>query len=188
MWFGCVVGVGEDAFQDLRDRINGSLSGLVRAQFTDILQVEILLELLNGRRTVSELVAAVYGVGDGDPGFKTSYSRVSRSAAELRSRGFLSRSLLGKEKPYHITQLAVARMSSFEAVKASWRGEVVPRGDLTLYISSLALGLVSVVAGRGILSGTLERIELLYLVIFSLFLLATGAALTRLYDAIRRVI
>ncbi len=183
-----MTGTGDDAFHELRDRINGSLSELVRAQFTDLLQVEILLELLNGRRTVSELVAAIYGVCDGDPGFKTSYSRVSRSAAELRSKGFLSRRLLGKEKPYHITQLAVARMSSFEGVKATSRGDVMPRGDLTLYVSSLALGLVSVVAGRGILSGTLEEIELLYLVIFSLFLLATGAALTRLYDAIKRVI
>jgi hypothetical protein len=174
--------------RELRERINGSLSELVRSQFTDILQVEILLELLDGRRTVAELVAAIYGLGDRDPGFKTYYTRVSRSAAELRSRGFLSRRLLGKEKPYHITQLAVARMSSFEGVKATSRGEVVPRGDLTLYVSSLTLGLVSVVAGRGIISGTLEEIELLYLVVFSLFLLATGAALTRLYDAVRRVI
>ena len=178
----------EDSFQELRNKINGSLSELVRAQFTDLLQVEILLELLNGSRTVAELVVAIYQVGDKDPGFKTCYTRVSRTAAELRSRGLLSRSLLGKEKPYHLTQLAVARLSSFEGVKASSRGEVVPRGDLTIYVSSLSLGLVSVVAGRGIISGTLEEVEILYLVIFSLFLLATGAALTRLYDAIRRII
>ncbi len=185
---GRAVGTGEDAFRELRERINSSLSDLVRAQFTDLLQVEILLELLNGRRTVAELVAAIYEVGDRDPGFKTYYTKVSRSTSELRSRGLLSRSLLGREKPYHITQLAVARMSSFEGVKASSRGDVVPREDLVLYVSSLALGLVSVVAGRGILTGTLEEVELLYLVIFSIFLLATGAALTRLYDAIRRVL
>jgi hypothetical protein len=65
---------------------------------------------------------------------------------------------------------------------------VLPRGDLTLYVSSLSLGLVSVLAGRGIITGALAEVDFLYLVIFSLFLLATGAALTRLYDAIRRVV
>jgi hypothetical protein len=35
-----VDGTREDAFQELRDRINGSLSELVRVQFTDLLQVE----------------------------------------------------------------------------------------------------------------------------------------------------
>lgn len=183
-----MVGTREDSFGELRDRINGSLSELVRAQFTDLLQVEVLLELLNGSRTVSELVSAIYGVADGDQGFKTSYTRVSRAAAELRSRGFLSRRLLGKEKPYHITQLAVARLSSFEGIRGGSRTDVLPRGDLTLYVSSLSLGLVSVVAGRGIITGALAEVDFLYLVIFSLFLLATGAALTRLYDAIRRVV
>ena len=66
-----------------------------------------------------------------------------RTISDLESRGFVSRSLFGKEKPYQLTQFAIARITKITGVSESWEPRLIPKVDLILYMGALSLGVLS---------------------------------------------
>jgi len=181
---GPVDNLDEDTSEKLRslkNQVARSVSEMARSELKDLLETEILLELLKGQRTVNELVEAIYHLGSNHPGYRTYYSRVSRSLGDMRSRGWVSRQLLGKEKPYRITALAVARISAIDGVGAPVK--LFSRGDILLYSLSIFLGVSSSFLAIVVESSTGNWFP----VIFSLFLFTSGGAIVRFYETIRSV-
>ncbi len=74
-----------------RDEIRASLRSSVKALgdlgFGTELQREILRRIIDGRRTITELVELIYGTSRDDQGFKADFMKVSRAIRRLESRG-----------------------------------------------------------------------------------------------------
>jgi len=190
-WTDLVFNVDKDkdelskALADLQSQMSGTLKTLIEGELKDITQVSIVRELLDGRRTSSELVEAVYGVRRGDLGFDSCYTRVRRAVADLESRGFVSRRLFGRDKPYYLTQLAIVRLTRMAKVAPRGRYALLPRVDIGVYLSAVALAGVCAMASSGFLSLPEGP---WFLIIFSAALLLSGTALTRLVETLKQVI
>jgi len=153
---------------------------LARSEF-NLLQIEIVEELLSGRRTVAELVEAIYSVSRGGEGFATHYSRVRREIRQLESKGFVvPRKLFGRDKPYGLTQLAVAKLTQIEGVEPGQSQRVVPRIDYLLYVGAILLWIAAstVLASSGYVST----------IMVAAFFFTSGIAFCRFLQTVRRVI
>ena len=111
---------------ELRNRLTRDMEILAKTQMS-MLQAAITQELLSGRRTVAELTEAILLTKPGDAEYHTQYSRIRREIRQMESRGFVvSRKPFGRDKPFMLTQLAIARLTRIEGVRSSsW--EVFPR-------------------------------------------------------------
>jgi hypothetical protein len=127
------------ALSGLEARLERSMKPLAENELDNMTQIAIVKELLSGRRTLSELVEAVYGLKRQDEGFKTEYTRVRREIAQLEARGFVSRGLFGRERPYRLTQLAVARLTRIAEVSPTWQGRLVTVPDLVIYSMAMVM-------------------------------------------------
>jgi hypothetical protein len=116
---------------------------LARRELDNIVQVQIACELLNGKRTAAEMVKALFGVNQGDPGYTTHYSQIDKELCVMGSRGLVSRKPFGRDKPYMLTQSALARITLVEDVKKNLSWRFVSRIDLLLYIIVLVFGFAS---------------------------------------------
>jgi len=96
------VGLGA---RDTMERLDHLAKALDSLEVDGSLQDQILEELVEGSRTVGELVEVLYGVRRSDPGFSTSYMKVRRAVKRLEGRGYVSVPVLGKEKPCRLTRL-----------------------------------------------------------------------------------
>lgn len=172
------------ALDDMESRLKGSMKSLVDSEFRSLAQVAIVRELLSGKRTVTELVEALYELKRGDEGFKTQYTRVMREVARLESKGFVSRRLFGRERPYRLTQLAVARITKIAGIEPSWSPRLIRRADLVAYALALGTVVLSFLAARDVvrLSDAFVRV----LRPISLFL--GGLAFCRFLELLRRVL
>lgn len=170
------------SLSNLRSRLDRSIRELAKSEFT-LVQVEILEELMSGRRTVEELVEAIYSVRRGETGHSTHYSRIRREVRQLESRGFVCRKrLLGRDKPYGLTTLAVARLTNIEDVQSWGPLRVVPAIDWGVYAAVLAMG----IAGLAI-HGT-EVAPSIFTALVLSFVFGSGIAFTRFAQTLRRVI
>ncbi len=172
-----------ESLRGLKENVARSVSQLARTDLRDVLQAEILLELMKGKRTTNELVEAIYHLGSEHPGYRTCYTRISRNLADMRSRGYVSRRLLGKEKPYRMTPLAVAKISAIKGVTGANRTMIFPRTDIMIYALSILLGIASAMFSERV--GTTNTD--LFPFVFSSFLFTSGVAATRLFEALRSV-
>ncbi len=84
---------------------------LAKGELTNMVQVQIVRELLNGRRTVAELVEALFALRQGDEGYLAQYYQIDKELKLMGSRGLVSRRPFGRDKPYALTQHAVARLT-----------------------------------------------------------------------------
>jgi len=148
----------------------------------NLLQIEIVEELLSGRRTIAELVEAIYSLRRGEAGYGTQYSRVRREILRMESEGLVvSKGLFGRQRPYALTQLAVAKLTSIQGVETGLCLSVFPRIDLAVYGVVLALGAAAVVlAGK-------ETAPVLSMLATLLFVFTAGIAVTRFIQTLRRV-
>ena len=143
------------------------------------LQPEILQNLMDGERTLSELVMSIFGVKRGDEGFDTYYGKLRRAISGLENSGYVSRrGIFGREKPYHITLYGVAKIAAISPSMPKPR--ILTKIDVLVYIATLIAGLVSVVV-----SGTGRGAWVVSLCVF--FFLA-GVAVTRSGYLLRKVI
>jgi hypothetical protein len=105
------------------------------------LQTEVLREIVDGPRTIRELVNIIYGEDRGSSSFETHYARVRRAARYLEARGYVSASLFGREKPYRLTrhgERCLANLASgFPAPT------VMLRTDAFLFAVTLLLGILN---------------------------------------------
>ncbi len=173
----------EKALLDLESKIGQSTRELMRAELDNEIQASIVRELLYGERTLTELVEAIYSLSQGDEGYRTSYTRIRRDARDLEARGFVSRRLFGRDKPYHLTQLAVVKLTRIANTRSSWSSELVPKEDVVLYTAALCLLASYLVISRGAAVGS----ELVLLLFFSLSLFCGGMAFLRFLETLRRV-
>ena len=129
--------------------------------------------------TVGELAERIYGIDRGNPEYRSYYMKVFRAVKALQSRGYVSTSFFGRDRPYKLTPYAAARLMEIET-----DDKVLPRLDLTAYLLAVVLGLANLVVVLTVdnwPSGTL--VTLLY----SALLVLTGYCLARLTAALRRV-
>ena len=123
--------------EKLRHKVRNGVSKLKGLDIGDELAVEIMAQLVEGRRTVSEVVERTYGLCVSDEGFHSSYNRVSREIRRLESKGLVSRKLLGRDKPYRLTQLAIANLARIGGEEQQL--PLVTKTDLATYLATVAL-------------------------------------------------
>ena len=116
----------------LQHRVRDGVSKLKGLDFGDELAVEILAQLVEGKKTVAEIVERAYGLRVSDEGFHSSYSKVRRVVRRLESKGLISRKLLGRDKPYRLTHHAVANLARIGGEEEQL--PLFPRADLVAYL------------------------------------------------------
>jgi hypothetical protein len=126
-----------ESIDKLQHRVREGVSKLKGLEIGDELAVEVLANLVEGRRTVSEIVQLLYGLRISDEGYQSCFSRVRRELRKLESKGLVSRKLLGRDKPYRLTQLAVSNLARIGGEEAQL--SLIPRIDIAAYIVTLVL-------------------------------------------------
>jgi hypothetical protein len=176
-----VFRAGSENIDELHLKVREGISKLRGLDIGDELAVEILGQLVEGRRTITEIVDHIYGVTTSDEGFYSSYSRVRREIRKLESKGLVSGKLFGKEKPYRLTELAVINLARIGG-EAKQLG-VLPRTDITLYTATGLSALPVLFLARGLLA--LSNPETA--TAFGCFCVLLGLSLGRFLGTLRRV-
>jgi hypothetical protein len=176
-----VFRAGSDSIEDLNHKVREGISRLKGLEVGNELGVEILAQLIEGKKTVSEIVERIYGVTSSDEGFASSYGRVWREIRRLESRGLVSRKFFGNEKPYRLTDLAVTNLARIGGEEKQIR--VIPRVDMVSYLVTITISVVVALHSKDLL--VLPEIGTLGL--FVLFGFSAGISFTRGIQSIRRV-
>ncbi len=169
--------MGSHGAEDLIDEITTSTRRM-RSLDLSPLQAEVVRELMDGKRTLSEIALKIYGVRHGDESYEAHYSRLRRAVAGLEKAGIVARGgLLGRGKPYHLTQFGVATLATI--APGMDRPRIATFADILIFCLIPPSALASYV-----LSGTggqtyVASIALLF------FLIGVGAA--RSIQIVRRV-
>ena len=176
-----VFRAGSEDIDDLKQRVVDGVSKLKGLDVGDELAVEILGQLVQGRRTLTEITEGIYGLSRSDEGFRSSFNRVGREVRRLESKGLVSRKLFGNNKPCRLTQLAIINLARIGGEEQQL--PVVSRVDLIPYLSTIGISVFAVLHSRGFVSlpemGTLG--------LFVLFGFAAGISFCRVLQTIRRV-
>lgn len=170
-----------DNIDKLKTKAKEGVSKLRGLDMGDVLSIEILSQLVDGRKSTAEIVEEVYGLRKGDEGFKSCYSRVSRAIKKLESRGLISRQLFGRDKPYRLTQLAIINLARIGGEEQQMM--LVPRTDMAAYAGALALALPLAMRALGMLtiSGEVE------VWLFPCFCFLLGVCFVEVLRTFRRV-
>ncbi len=104
-------------------------------------QSEVLVHLLKGRRTITELVRLMFAVEPSCPQFHSYYVRVWRAVRELEARGMVSAPLFGKDKPYRLTRRGVEILLSAYQTRGEAPPRVVGAIDSLIFAATIALGI-----------------------------------------------
>jgi hypothetical protein len=165
----------------IRERVR---EGVVRLRGLDIgdeIGVEILAQLVEGRRTATEIVERIYGLQVSDEGFQSCYTRARRELRKLESRGLISRRLFGRDKPYRLTELAVTNLARIGGEERQL--PLIPRSDLVAYLATLILSVpVGLQAVNGVQLAGAETVGL-----FGCFCFFVGFSFSRILLTLRRV-
>jgi hypothetical protein len=147
------------------------------------LQTEVLRHLVDGPRTVPELVFLIYEVGREDSEFSIYYMRIRRSIRKLENKALVSTKIFGRDKPYRLTRYAVENL--YYVGRPNSPETLLSRVDLAIYSAALILG-----------SGTLFLVwsspsvpEPTWIIISSgAFTYLLGLATSRIIRSLRRII
>ena len=172
---------GPRELDELEHKVHTGVSKLRGLDIGDELEVEILAKLVSTRRTITEIVEAVYGLASGEEGFSSSYTRVRRGIRRLESRGLVSTTLLGRDKPYRLTDLAVINLARIGG--ESRQMQALPRIDLAAYLATTGLSIPVIVLG----SKWLPLTDLGVVALFAAFFFLLGASFVRFLQTLRRV-
>ncbi len=172
-----VACMGRGSKDDVMDRLVSSARSVKRFDLSP-LQEEIIGQLMDGRRTLAEMAAAIFGVRRGDESFDACYSRLRRAISGLEKAGVVSRGgLLGRGKPYHLFQYGVAKLASISP--GMDKPDLASSGDLVV------LAMTPVAAVACFMVST--RRGLVFLATLSLFFYLLDVASARLACMFRRV-
>jgi hypothetical protein len=176
-----VFRAGSEDIDDLKRRVVEGISKLRGLDIGDQLAVEILGQLVQGRKTLTEITEGIYGLSRSDEGFKSSYTRVGREVRQLESKGLVSRRLFGKNRPYRLTQLAIINLARIGGEEQQL--PVMPRIDLVPYLGTMGISIVGALHAKGLFHlpevGTLGL-----LLVFGIFV---GISLCEVLRTLRRV-
>jgi hypothetical protein len=170
-----------DQIDTLKSRVKEGVSRLKGLDMGDVLSIEILSQLVDGRKSTAEIVELVYGLRKGDRGFKSCYSRTARAIRVLESRGLVSRRLLGRDKPYRLTPMAIANLARIGGEEQQMA--LVPKADLVAYVGTLSLAVPFAMQAVGLvtMSGGIE------LWLFPCFCFMLGICFVEVLRTFRRV-
>ena len=166
----------------LNKRVREGVSRLRGLDVGDVLFIEILAQLVDGRKSSTEVVELIYGLRKGEEGFISCYSRVSREIKKLESRGLVSRKMFGRDKPYRLTELAITNLARIGGEERQLA--LVEKTELAVYLATIALALP-------IASQTLNLWELGDVVtatIFPSFCFFLGFSCSKVIQTLRRVL
>jgi hypothetical protein len=176
-----VFRAGSEDIDALKQRVADGVAKLKGLDIGDQLAVEILSQLVGGRKTHTEIREGIYGLIRSDEGFKSSYGRVDREIRKLESRGLVSRRLFGNDRPYRLTQLAIINLAKIGGEEQ--QVAVIQRIDLVPYTATLVMAVVAFLEANGWL--ILPEIGTLSLFVCLGF--AGGLSFGRILQTIRRV-
>ena len=171
-----------ESLSRVQREIARAIDDLAEANLSNAVQVRLVQELLQGRRTTTELVKMLYGLGRGDPGFSTHYYRIGLELRELESRGIVWRRPFGKDRPYALTQVGLARLTAIKGARRKLETKAVTKLDFAAYLAMVLMGAI----GSWMRNSSIGEDYLP--VIVTLFFVATGFALSRFVESIRRVV
>ena len=172
---------GSGSIDEFGRRVVNGVSRLKGLDIGDELEVEILGQLVRSRRTVTEMVEGIYGLGSMDEGFNSCYTRVRRGVKRLESKGFVSTNLFGWNKPYRLTDLAMVNLARMGGDVEQL--DLVSRVDIAAYLTTIALLVPVAVLG----ADWLKLSDLGVLVLFAAFFFLLGASFVRFLQTFRRV-
>ena len=170
------VPLDDDSLSRVRTGILSSVRKLRRIDL-DILQIEIISHLMEGKRTATELVMEIYMIEPGQPDYQARYATVRRSLKDLEARGYASTNLLGRDKPYRLTRHGIAVICSI--VPGDEGARVAGRADLAI------LGLTGVAAILMVLLR--NSAEIIVFASFATFFTLLGLSLRTFGRILRRV-
>jgi DNA-binding PadR family transcriptional regulator len=178
-----VFRAGSENIEDLHQRVKKGVSKLRGLEIEDELALELLAQLVEGKKTAAELVERAYGITSSDAGYKSSYGKVWRVIRRLESKGLISRKIFGKDKPYRLTELAVtnlARIGGEERQQLS----ILPRIDIALYLATT----ISVLPTAFLARGWIQLTNPATVALFGSFCVLLGFSLCRFIQALRRIL
>ncbi len=146
------------------------------------LQVGVIKGLVDGPRSVAELVEEIYGVVKGEPSYMTSYTRTRRALAKLSARGMVSRKVFGSTKPYRLTRHARESLASYAT--GSDPPSLFPRIDRVVHASAITVAIALTLS----LSGRIQVGQPLLSVLQSMFFFTLGLSTARVAQGLRRVV
>ena len=171
---------GPREIDDLQRRIHGGISKLKGLEIADELEIEILAQLVNTRRTITEIVEGIYGIRSTDEGFSSSYTRVRRGTRKLESKGLITTRIFGRDKPYRLTDLAIINLARIGG--EARQIPTLPRIDLAAYLATTGLSIPVVILG----TEWFQLSDIGVVALFAAFFLL-GASFVRFLQTLRRV-
>ncbi len=168
-----------DSYEEIAE-IMDSLKCQMRLGLETALEAEIVANLLEGKRTIGDLVEVIYNRRGDDPEFHRCYMRVYRALQRLGRKGYVSRKLFGSEKPYRLTSLAFDQLAS---VRRRDTSHLVDPSDGALLVGTIVMAVVTALASKGDLRVSRQVFTLIY----SLFVFLSGASSLRLVQMVRKV-
>ncbi len=133
------------------------------------------------KRTGAELTERIYGLTSNDEGYNSCYSRIRRKIRSLESKGLVSRSLFGNNKPFRLTELAIINLAKIGGKEKQLN--VIPRVDLVVYIFTIALAIPVFLLSACLI----DMAELSIIGMFRCFCFLLGLSFCRIVQSVRRV-
>jgi hypothetical protein len=167
----------DDVLSKAESEVRVAINKFQAIEVDSILEARIIAELVRGSRSVAELTCWIFETDNDKPEYTAYYDRVRRVLRILEGKGYVSRRLFGKEKPYRLTNLALRKLLELKHENID-RARLV---DYALYASFVSL--VGIILGL-----TWSRVGgNLFFILYSLFLVLSGASLARMVRMIQEV-
>lgn len=146
------------------------------------IEANVFAELLTGRKTVAELAEILYHARRDSKHYSTYYDRIRRAMGPLEAKGYVSRRVFGRDKPYGLTRFAKERILA--ANLGTENPRIMSLADTLVYVSTILLAGLSWTFARNASTPPAGAYSILY----SAFLLTTGISVTRFVETVRRVL
>jgi hypothetical protein len=137
----------DEGIQELSRALASFARDLKGIDIETVEEAQILGHLMAGGRTIPELMESLYGVRYEDSGYASTYMKIRRSLQSLSYKGYVSRPLFGKGRPYRLTEFAVAKLTNIGGKSGHKQVVLVSKADAFLYAATTILGGTSVVLG-----------------------------------------
>ena len=163
-------------FRLLRERVLSSVRKLRHIELT-MLQIEIIDQLMDGRRTATELVDQIFQTKPGNPDFQARYAAIRREIKNLESRGYVSTTLFGRDRPYRLTGHATAVLSSI--LPEQRKPRILGKWDLAALVTTAATAIL--------LLTSRHCEEQVVFLLFALFFVFLGVSISSFAHTLRKV-
>jgi len=167
----------------MRSSIQDSVKKLSTLGLASELQTEILRHLIDGRRSITELVQLIFHTSKDDQAFDAEYMKVTRAIRKLENKGLVATRIFGRDKPYRLTSHAIETL--YYRGRPGESSQLVSIKDLAIYSSTLIAGAATLSLIWGLDPSTRARWVALS---SGAFLYLLGVSSCRIVNLMRRVL